>query len=312
MKLDSMEKIRAAAAQGGARRLAVAAAHDEAVLRAVADARRQALAEPILVGDAAEIERLLRALGEDPAAYEILNAQGGEACAQEAVRCVSQGRAELLMKGGLATASLLRAVLRPEAGLRTGRLLSHVMLYEAPGHRLLALTDGGVNPFPQLAQKAEILENAALVLRALGYETMQAACVCGAETVNPKIASTVDAQALTQMHARWAPLGLHVYGPVGLDLAVSREACRCKRYDVPGVGEADILLVPAYETGNGIGKAMSVFAGAKNAGVVTGARVPVVLVSRSDSAQTKLSAIALGACLARAEAHTQGGTGHVC
>ena len=133
---------------------------------------------------------------------------------------------------------------------------------------------------------------------ALGYETMNAACVCGAEVVNPKVPSMLDAKALTEMTDRWAPYGMQVCGPVGLDLAVSEAACHHKHFSAPGAGQADILLVPTYEVGNGIGKAMSLFGGAKNAGIILGAKVPIVLVSRADSAESKLASIALGAVTA--------------
>jgi phosphate butyryltransferase len=209
-----------------------------------------------------------------------------------------EGRAGFLMKGLLGTATLMRAVLNKEHGLRTGRLISHVMLYEPRGHKMMALTDGGMNTFPDLEKKAGILENAAMVMKALGYETINTACICGAEVVDPKIPSMVDAQALTEMTERWAPYNMNVYGPVGLDLAVSKEACHHKKYIAVGGGEADILLVPTYEVGNGIGKAMSLFGEAKNAGIIVGAKVPIVLVSRSDSAETKLASIALGAVVA--------------
>ncbi|MBR2894594.1 MAG: phosphate butyryltransferase, partial [Oscillospiraceae bacterium] len=203
-----------------------------------------------------------------------------------------------LMKGLLGTATLMRAVLDKEVGLRTGRLISHVMFYEPKGHKMMALTDGGMNTFPDLEKKAGILENAAIVMKALGYETINAACICGAEVVDPKIPSMLDAQALTEMTDRWTPYHMNVFGPVGLDLAVSKDACHHKHYTAPGGGEADILLVPTYEVGNGLGKAMSLFGEAKNAGIIVGAKVPIVLVSRSDSAETKLASIALGAVVA--------------
>jgi len=173
------------------------------------------------------------------------------------------------------------------------------MMYEPKGHRMMGLTDGGMNTFPDLDKKAEILENAAKVFKALGYDEINAACICGAEVVNPKIQSTVDAKTLSEMTDRWAPYHMNVYGPVGLDLAVSEAACHHKHYEAKGAGQADILLVPSYETGNGIGKAMSIFGGAMNAGIVVGAKVPIVLVSRADSAEVKLASIALGAVVAR-------------
>ena len=280
-------------------RIAVAAAHDADVLKAVAEAKRRRIAEPVLVGHEEEIRAILTEIGEDPASYEIIHADSDVDCAEKAVQCVSGGRANFLMKGLLNTPDIMRAVLKPEAGLRTGKLISHVMMYEPKGHRMMGLTDGGMNTFPDLDKKAEILENAAKVFKALGYDEINAACICGAEVVNPKIQSTVDAKTLSEMTDRWAPYNMNVYGPVGLDLAVSEAACRHKHYEAKGAGQADILLVPSYETGNGIGKAMSIFGGAMNAGIVVGAKVPIGLVSRADSAEVKLASVALGAVVAR-------------
>lgn len=278
--------------------IAVAAAHDTDVLTAVAQARRAGIARAVLTGRGEEIRQILEALGETLADYVIEEAETDGQCAALAVAAVREGRANFLMKGLLGTGDLMRAVIDRETGLRTGRLISHVMLYEPQGHKMLALTDGGMNTFPDLPKKAEILENAARVLKALGYEEINAACVCGAEVVNPKVPSMVDAKALSEMAERWAPYHMNVCGPVGLDLAVSEEACRHKRFAAPGAGKADILLVPTYEVGNGIGKAMSLFGQAKNAGIILGAKVPIVLVSRADSAESKLASIALGAVTA--------------
>ncbi len=290
--------VEAATLRPEKRTIAVAAAHDKDVLQAVSMARKADIADGYLVGDAAKINEILISLGEDPANYTVVQADNDVDCALQAVAAVRAGKAHFLMKGLLGTADLMRAVIAKDTGLRTDRLISHVMLYQVPGRRMLALTDGGMNTFPDLPKKAEILENAARVLKALGYEAMNAACVCGAEVVNPKVQSTVDAQALTEMTDRWAPYHMQVFGPVGLDLAVSVDACHHKHYSAPGAGEADILLVPTYEVGNGIGKSMSLYAGAENAGIIVGAQVPIVLVSRSDSAQTKLASIAMGAVTA--------------
>ncbi len=297
--LNSIKAIvEAAIASPQKRTIAVAAAHDADVLKAVSMARKAGIAEGYLVGDVARIQEILCGMGENPADFTIVSGENDVDCAIKAVAAVREGKAHFLMKGLLGTADLMRAVIAKETGLRTDRLISHVMLYEVPGRRMLALSDGGMNTFPDLPKKAEILENAARVLKALGYEAMNAACVCGAEVVNPKVQSTVDAKELSEMTDRWAPYNMQVFGPVGLDLAVSAEACHHKHYSAPGAGEADILLVPTYEVGNGIGKAMSLFAGAENAGIIVGAQVPIVLVSRSDSAETKLASIAMGAVTA--------------
>ena len=296
--IHTIDGIIAAAKGGTTGVIAVAAAHDQPVIEAVVEARKEGIATPILVGHVDEICAMLTSLGENPADYEIIAGDTDQDCAAKAVALCAEGKANFLMKGILGTADLMRAVFNKEHGLRTQHLTTHCMLYEIPAlGRMLVLTDGGVNTFPDLEKKADILENAAMVLQALGYEHINASCVCGAEQVNPKVQSTVDADALSKMTDRWAKYNMDVCGPVALDLAVSEEACRHKHYTAPGAGKADILLVPNYEVGNGIGKAANLFGNAKNAGIILGAKVPIVLVSRADSAYSKLASIALGSVL---------------
>ena len=298
--INTIQGIVDAAKGGSSGVIAVAAAHDEPVVEAVVAARKEGIAIPILVGHADEIRRMLKNLNEDPDSYEIIAADTDTDSAAKAVALCAEGRANFLMKGILGTADLRRAVFNKECGLRTSHLTTHCMFYEIPAlGKMVILTDGGVNTFPDLDKKAEILENAASVLQALGYESINAACICGAEQVNPKVQSTVDADALSKMTDRWSKYNMQVCGPVALDLAVSKEACHHKHYTAPGAGDADILLVPNYEVGNGIGKAASLFGGAKNAGIILGAKVPIVLVSRSDSAESKLASIAAGSVLAQ-------------
>ena len=298
--INTIQGIVDAAKGGSSGVIAVAAAHDEPVVEAVVAARKEGIAIPILVGHADEIRRMLKNLNEDPDSYEIIAADTDTDSAAKAVALCVEGRANFLMKGILGTADLMRAVFNKECGLRTSHLTTHCMFYEIPAlGKMVILTDGGVNTFPDLDKKAEILENAASVLQALGYESINAACICGAEQVNPKVQSTVDADALSKMTDRWSKYNMQVCGPVALDLAVSKEACHHKHYTAPGAGDADILLVPNYEVGNGIGKAASLFGGAKNAGIILGAKVPIVLVSRSDSAESKLASIAAGSVLAQ-------------
>ena len=298
--INTIQGIVDAAKGGSSGVIAVAAAHDEPVVEAVVAARKEGIAIPILVGHADEIRRMLKNLNEDPDSYEIIAADTDTDSAAKAVGLCAEGRANFLMKGILGTADLMRAVFNKECGLRTSHLTTHCMFYEIPAlGKMVILTDGGVNTFPDLDKKAEILENAASVLQALGYESINAACICGAEQVKPKVQSTVDADALSKMTDRWSKYNMQVCGPVALDLAVSKEACHHKHYTAPGAGDADILLVPNYEVGNGIGKAASLFGGAKNAGIILGAKVPIVLVSRSDSAESKLASIAAGSVLAQ-------------
>jgi phosphate butyryltransferase len=293
--LHSIEAILGAAKTGKAAKVSVAAAHDAEILRAVIAARKDGIANSLLVGDEKRIHELLHELNEDASLYEIVHAQTDEESAALAVKAVRDGRAGFLMKGILNTSVFLRAVVAKETGLTLGRLLSHVMLYEIPDYpKLLAVTDGGMNPSPNLENKADILENAAVLLQSLGYSRVYAACLCGSEVVSEKIPATVDAQMLSGMNARWTPYNMTVYGPVGFDLAISKESCTHKGFSKVGAGEADILLCPNYETGNAVGKALTYFAKAKTAGVVMGARVPIILVSRSDTAETKLYSMALG------------------
>ena len=297
--LESISQIVGRAKSGTMVTVAVAAAHDEEVLKAVSFARREGIAKSVLTGNVSYIEQTLNALEEPLSEYVLIPAGTDEECAKAAVEAVRDNKADFLMKGLLSTAQMMRAVLDPESTLRTGRVISHVMIYEVPGFpRLLYNTDGGMNTYPDLEKKADILENAATLCKKLGYTAIYASCICGAETVSPKIQATVDAAALAEMQERWAKYNMTVEGPVGLDLAISEAACAHKGYKKPGGGKADILLVPNYEVGNVSGKAMTYFAHAKSAGVIVGARVPIVLVSRSDDAETKLASIALAAVAA--------------
>lgn len=295
----NINQLREAARSGKPGVIAVAAAHDDVVIEAIVAARKEGLVIPILVGHVDEIRRMLRETGEDPDTYEILAAEEDTECAAKAVALCAEGRADFLMKGILGTADIMRAVFKREGGLRTGRLTSHTMLFQsAESDRFILMTDGGLNTFPTLEQKAEILENAAMVLQALGYEKIHASCICGAETVNPKIQSTLDAEALSKMTDRWAKYNMTVIGPVALDLALSKDACHHKHFEAEGAGEADIILMPNYEMGNGIYKSAAIFGNIRSAGNIIGAKVPIVLVSRSDNADSKLSSIALGSVLA--------------
>ena len=300
MALNSLDAVIQAAKTGASGVVAVAAAHDTAVIEAVTAAKKEGIVTPILVGHAEQIEKMLADVGEVPADYRIVSADSDVDCAKTAVQLVTEGQADFLMKGLLGTADLMRAVLSKEANLRTDSLLSHVKLFETPGyHKMILMSDGGMNTFPDFDKKVQILDNAAGVLHKLGYERIHAACVCGAETVNPKIQSTVDAYELSRMTEMWQKYNMDVIGPVSVDLALSREACEHKHFTAPGAGDADLLLVTNYEMGNAIYKTALCLTGCRAAGLIIGARVPIILVSRSDSADSKLASIALGAVIAR-------------
>ena len=298
MAITNMDAL-IAAQTGAAAVVSVAAAHERSVLEATVAAWELGIATPIYVGHVDEIAEILQEMGRDPGAFCMVQADSDEDCAAVATDIVARGEADFLMKGYLGTATLLRAVLRKEGGLTTGRLMSHMMLFETPLYpKLLLMTDGGMIPAPDLQQKAKILENGAQLLQKLGYEKIYAACLTGAETVNPKIPSTVDAAELSKMD--WRAYNMQVYGPVALDLAVMPSSCARKGYTAPGAGEADILLMANYEAGDALYKAALAFAPeCTGAGLIAGAKRPVVLVSRSDTVKSKLASVALGALMCR-------------
>jgi phosphate butyryltransferase len=281
-------------------KLAVAAAQDKDVLKAVAEAQELNLIDVILVGDEPKINEIARELQIKVDSFTIIHKEDLMEAALETVKLVSTGQADFVMKGLLDTSILLKAVLNKEVGLRTSNLLSHVMVYEMPAyHKLLLLTDGGMIIEPSLEEKKGVINNAIAVSKAMGNEDIKVACLSAKEKVNEKMPSTIDGAKLKEMAQEGVfGEGIYVEGPIAFDLAVSKEAATTKGYESPVAGETDILLVPTIEVGNGIGKTLTYMAGAKSAGVIMGASAPVVLVSRADSSETKLYSIALGSVIA--------------
>lgn len=281
-------------------RLAVAAAEDSDVLGAVVKATELGVVEPILIGNVEMIEKIAIEQDLNISTYQKINTADVAESAKLAVKMVKDGQADFLMKGLLDTAVLLKAVLDKEIGLRTDSQLSHVMIYNVPSyHKFLYLTDGGMNIDPTLDEKVKIVKNAVDVAKALGVETVKVACIAAKEKVNEKMPATVDAKALENMCKDGVfGSGVIVEGPLAFDLAVSKEAAIVKGFKSEIAGETDILMVPNIEVGNGIGKTMTYMAMAESAGVIMGAKVPVVLTSRADSYETKLNSIALGSVIA--------------
>lgn len=276
-------------------KLSVAAAQDEEVLLAVEAARKLGLIDAILVGDKEKIEEISTLVSIDLGNYEIIDVKDIKVAARMAVTLVSQGKADFLMKGILGTADLLRAVLDKEVGLRTNSLLSHVMVYSLPTyHKLLFLTDGGMCTYPDLNQKIQIIQNAVKVAKSLGIAPIYVAPLAAVEVINPEMQATLDAAALTKMNQRGQIKDCIIDGPVSLDISISSAAAKHKGIESPVAGEADILLVPNIESGNLLGKSLTYFANAKSAGIVMGAKCPIVLVSRADTHESKLYSIALG------------------
>ena len=280
------------ARQGRPQRLVVIAAQDEAVLSAVLQARELGLIEPILVGDAPLIETLLTALGANPGEFHIIPAAGLEEASVVGLELFKNNQADFIMKGLIDTSILLKNVLNKDYGLRQSGLLSHVMVYEFERyHKLIGLSDGGMNLAPDLAQKKQIADNAIAVFHSLGYDKINLAALTAKEKPSDKMPATLDAEALSRMD--W-PDGVTVAGPIALDLCFDKEAARVKKYDSPVAGEVDIILVPTIEVGNALGKSITYIGGGQSAGIIMGAKVPIVLVSRADTADTKLYSIALG------------------
>ncbi len=281
-------------------RLAVAAAEDNDVLCAVVKASELGLVEPILIGNKALIEKIAAEENLNLSAYELIHVEEIAEAAKLAVQLVREGRADFLMKGLIDTAVLLKAVLDKEKGLRTSSQLSHVMIYDVPSyHKFIYLTDGGMNIDPTLEEKVKIVKNAVDVAKALGVQTVKVACIAAKEKVNDKMPATVDAKALENLCKEGEfGIGVIVEGPLAFDLAVSKEAAIVKGFKSEIAGDTDILMVPNIEVGNGIGKTMTYMAKAESAGVIMGAKVPVVLTSRADSYETKLNSIALGSVIA--------------
>ncbi|AKL94569.1 phosphate butyryltransferase Ptb [Clostridium aceticum] len=297
--IKTLEELVKTAQEQAKMRLVVAAAEDKDVLQAVAQAQEKKIIEAILIGDQVKITAIAKYLAID-LNCTIIHIPDLVEAALEAVKMVSNGKADFVMKGILDTSILLKAVLDKEVGLRTESLLSHVMVYEVPTyHKLLFLTDGGMNISPTLEEKKSILKNAITSAKAIGIEKTKVACLAAKEKVSDKMQATIDAQALKEL-AEGGYFGKDaiVEGPIAFDLAISKNAAEIKGFSSPVAGETDVLLVPTIEVGNGIGKALTYMAKAKSAGIIMGARAPVVLTSRADDAETKLYSIALGSVIA--------------
>jgi phosphate butyryltransferase len=298
MPIPTLERLVHTARAAGPRRLVVAAAESETALAAAALARRYRIAEVTLVGSRDGILRGLAAVGEDPAHFRLEEAATDADAARRSVAMVRAGAGDVLLKGKLQTAELLRAVLDRAEGLREpGGLLSDVCVADHPCSetpRLLGITDGGVNVAPSLADKKVILENAVRLFRRLGHARPSVACLCAVETVSQGMVHTLEARALAEMATRGEIAGADVFGPLALDNALSPEAAQAKGIDHPVAGRADVLLVPSIEVGNALGKAVTYLSKRHLAHAIVGARAPVLIPSRVESAEDKLFSIALG------------------
>ncbi|GAA0078231.1 phosphate butyryltransferase [Clostridium sp. CTA-5] len=292
---DLLSKLKAAKKK----KLSVAVAQDEPVLEAVMEAKAKGIADAILVGDQEKIRTIAEKIKMDLTQFEIIHEPDTKKAALFAVQLVSSGRADMVMKGLVDTATFLRSVLNKEVGLRTGKVMSHVAVFEVEGiDRLIFLTDAAFNTYPDLKAKIQILNNAVTVAHACGIEIPKVAPVCAVEVVNPDMPATIDASLLTTMNNRGQIKGCIVDGPLALDNALSLEAAHHKGITGPVAGLADIILLPNIETGNVMYKCLTYTSKSKNGGLLVGTSAPVILTSRADSFETKVHSIALAALVA--------------
>ncbi|CEO28579.1 phosphate butyryltransferase [Paraclostridium sordellii] len=287
------------AKERGPKTISVACSQDKEVLIAVDMAKKEGIANAILVGDIEKTNTIANELNIDLSGYDLIDEKDLTQASLKAVSLVSEGKADMVMKGLVDTSIILKAVLDKEVGLRTGKVLSHVAVFDVNGYdRLFFITDAAMNLAPDLQTKKQIIENACIVAHALDIEEPKVAAICAKEKVNPKMPDTVDAKELEDMCKNGEIRGCIIGGPFALDNAVSEEAAKHKGMDNPIAGKADILLAPDIEAGNILYKSLVFFAESKNAGVIVGAKAPIILTSRADSEETKLNSIALGVLMA--------------
>lgn len=297
--IRGFEDVLKLAQEKGPKTIAVAVAQDKEVLLAVKQANDLKIANAMLVGDKEKIQDIAKDIDMDINKFEIIDEKDLKAASRKAVELVSTGKAHIVMKGLVDTSIILRAVLDENIGLRTGKVLSHVAVFDIKNYdKILFVTDAAMNIAPNLEQKKQIVENAVFVAHSLDIEEPKVAVVCAKEKVNPKMPATVDAEKLEEMNKNGQIEGCVVGGPFALDNAVSLEAAKHKGIEHKVAGDADVLLMPYIEAGNILYKALVFLAGADNAGVIVGAKAPVVLTSRADSDTAKLNSIALGVLMA--------------
>jgi len=300
--IQNFQELIAQARTYGPARIAVIEAHDPDVLESLAQAEPLGLAAAILIGNPAKIEAVANKVGYKLRRESLLPTPGEEASIQQSISLVREGKADLLMKGKVTTANLIRGVLDKEHGLRAGKLLSQVIVFQVPGiARLIVMTDAAINIAPTLEQKADICRNAIDVAHALGITEPKVVLLTALEFVNPAMPATVDAAALVQMNRRGQIAGAYLEGPLALDVPLSRFAAERKGIQSPVVEATDVFIAPDIEAANILYRAITYFAKAQSGGIIMGARVPLVLLSRAEPPETKIHSI----CLALLASHPQ-------
>ena len=299
-KITTFGEMVAAAQKAGPVPVAVAAAHDPEVLKAVDRAQQEGMVVATLVGDWPAIEAYAAQTGVDLSGANLVHEPDPQRAAQEVVRLARDGETGVVVKGQIKTADLLSAALSRHVGIRGQGLLSHVGIFELPGmERLIYLSDSGVVVYPDVYQKLEIINNVVKVAHLFGVAEPKVAILAASETVHPKIPASIDALALAKMAEQGWVEGAVVDGPLGLELAIDPRAADLEESDSPIAGFADVLIVPNVEAGNIVAKGLLYFAHARMAGLVVGAKVPIIISSRADSAETRYLSLAMAAILAR-------------
>jgi len=299
MMFRTLNELVDAARRSAPAQIAVAAGHDPDAIEALKQARDIGLADATFFGNAAKIRALAEQASLSLGDHQVVDEPDESQAARKAIAMIRDGKASLLMKGKIGTASLIRAVLDKEAGLRTGGLLSQVIVFQVPGFdRLMLMTDAAINIAPTLAQKADICRNAIQVAHAIGIEHPNVALLCGLEFVNPDMPATLDAACLTMMNRRGQITGAYLEGPIALDVPLSRFAAERKGIEGPLVANTDIFIAPDIEAGNILYRAILYFANGESGGVVLGAKVPLILLSRAETPETKIRSIAIAKLVA--------------
>lgn len=275
--------------------VALVASEDYNSLEAILNAEKEKIIRPILIGDEVRIREILKELHAVDE-YEIYDEPDPKKAAYKAVELIGENKADFIMKGKIQTGDLLKAVVDKERGLSQGRLMSHFVITEIPTyHKLLVTTDGGMVMYPTLEQKKEIIINTVEILRNLGYTKPKVGVLAAVEKINPKMPETIDADSLKKMNLRGEIKDCIVEGPISYDLAMDKESARLKNYESEVAGDVDALIVPDITSGNILGKSLIYSAGGKMAGIIVGAKVPIVLTSRGASAEEKFLSLALAA-----------------
>jgi len=299
---ELMERALRCAREQGPSVMGVAGAEDACALAAAHDAWKLGLVEPVLVGDPDAVARAARGEGVDISRWRVVKAADPVASCRAAVELARKGEVSMLMKGKVQTADLMRAALDRETGIRAGSLMSHIAMLSTPEFgRILCMSDGGIVPAPTLEQKAGIIQNSVGAARKRGWDCPKVAVVCAFELVNPKLQATVDAAALAKMNERGQITGCTVDGPLGFDNAISEQAAASKGVVGAVAGKAELVIFSDIDVGNVFYKALAFMTGgSEHAGVLVGAKVPIVMASRSDGAEIKRNSIAAGVVIAHA------------